>query len=160
MIEKSLISERCLTYVTNYAGGTTGDTYNGVAASGTSTAKMVPGVAGSGKGIDVTGFNRALVVVSTGNISTTAAIKAWVSLLGVIATDASMTQLLPFEIDLTGSSDNGVFVGELDLRGAPGNSLWIEHNGTDATTVIAVILFDAAVMPTSQVLVTGALYQA
>ena len=154
MILKSLLTERSLTYMAFQPGGTTGDTYNGFAASSTTATAMTPGVGGNGLGIDVTGCNRAKVIVLCGAISTTATIKAWVSAGSVKADDSSMTQLTGFEIDLTGSSDNTLLRGEIDLRGATAAQsatsgadntktwLWIEHNGTDALTAIIVDLGD------------------
>lgn len=154
MITQSLPSERTLSYMAFQAGGTTGDTYNGFAAGSTTATAMTPGIGANGFGIDVTKCNRLKVIVYVGAISTTAVIKAWVSAGNVKADDNSMTQLTGFEIDLTGSSDGAVLVGVIDLRGATANTsttttannaltwLWIEHNGTDATSTIGVELFD------------------
>lgn len=119
MILKRLLSESLMVYIAQQSGGTTGTTYNGVTpASSTTATPMLQGAAASGKGIDISGYNRALVALQLGVSAATGNLKFFVSAGSVKADDVSMTELTGSEVVFDATEDSGYFLTELDLRGA------------------------------------------
>ncbi len=159
MIAKSLPTERTFTYIALQSGGTTGVTYNGAVSGGGAATPMLQGVASSGKGILINGYNRAKIIVQAGHASATATITAYVSAGNVKNDDDSMTQLTGFSIALTASTDDAYYVADIDLRGAAhtlsttstANNkqtyLWLKCDQDGTTTSIIVELFDPEMEP-------------
>ncbi len=155
MISKSLLSEKAMFFVALESGGTTGNTFNGEVAGSTTALPMLQKVASSGKGIDVTGYNRAFVLVQSGAASAVATIKCYASAGTVKADDDSMTELvLSSAVTLAADTDHTYRLIELDLRGAKHTLsttssadnnrtwLWVNVNQDGTTTSAIVILSD------------------
>jgi len=150
-MQRSLITERTITYLAQAPGTAAGTLYNGVVAASTDAAAMAVGLGGDGKAIPIQNASRALIAVMLGVIVGTGTLTAWVTSSSEKADGASLTQIPDFSMSWVGTDDGKILKGEIDLRGvvsaAPvagdvGLNLWIKIVGVTDSTVAAIVQLD------------------